>query len=138
MGITEILRRIWLFSANKIKSSESFSKQSTQLIVKLNSSLRHIIVTIEYDAAQVRRTPHYQSKFTFLVKSQNSILQLSLLIFFLKMHSLPNFHPNWHTVWFLQQHEYGEAPVRHSPDSNPQHKTPSNTKLNLVNSLGLS
>ena len=26
MGITEILRRIWLFSANKIKSSEYFSK----------------------------------------------------------------------------------------------------------------
>ena len=44
MGITEILRRIWLFSANKIKSSESFSKQSTQLIVELNS-FRHIIVT---------------------------------------------------------------------------------------------
>ena len=33
MGITEILRRIWLFSANKIKSSESVSKQPTQLIV---------------------------------------------------------------------------------------------------------
>jgi hypothetical protein len=46
MGITEILRRIWLFSANKIKSSESFSKQPTQLIIELNSSLRHIIVTI--------------------------------------------------------------------------------------------
>ena len=46
MGITEILRRIWLFSANKIKSSESFSKQPTQLIVKLNSSLQHIIVTL--------------------------------------------------------------------------------------------
>ena len=45
MGITEILRRIWLFSANKIKSSESFSKQPTQLIVELNSSLQHIIVT---------------------------------------------------------------------------------------------
>ena len=43
--MTEILRRIWLFSANKIKSSESFSKQPTQLIVDLNSSLRHIIVT---------------------------------------------------------------------------------------------
>ena len=43
MGITEILRRIWLFSANKIKSSESFSKQSTQLIGELNSSLRQII-----------------------------------------------------------------------------------------------
>ena len=43
MGITEILWRIWLFSANQIKSSESFSKQPTQLIVELNSSLRQII-----------------------------------------------------------------------------------------------
>ena len=33
MGITESLRRIWLFSANKIKSSESVSKQPTQLII---------------------------------------------------------------------------------------------------------
>ena len=32
MGITEILRRIWLFSANKIKIFESVSKQPTQLI----------------------------------------------------------------------------------------------------------
>ena len=46
MGITEILRRIWLFSANKIKCSESFSKQPTQLIVELNSSLRQIIDSI--------------------------------------------------------------------------------------------
>ena len=45
IGITEILRRVWLFSANKIKSSESGSKQPTQLIVQLNSSLWHIIVT---------------------------------------------------------------------------------------------
>ena len=45
MGITEILRRIWLFSANETKNSESFSQQPTQLMVKLNSSLRHIIVT---------------------------------------------------------------------------------------------
>ena len=45
MGITEPLRRIWVFSANRIKSSESFGKQPTQLIVELNSSLRHIIVT---------------------------------------------------------------------------------------------
>ena len=37
MGITEILRRIWLFSANKIKSSESFSKQSTQLIIEAHN-----------------------------------------------------------------------------------------------------
>ena len=33
MGLTEILRRIWLFTANKIKSSESVSKQPTQLII---------------------------------------------------------------------------------------------------------
>ena len=46
MGLTEILRRIWVFSANKIKSSESGGKQPTQLILKLNSSLRHIIVTL--------------------------------------------------------------------------------------------
>ena len=45
MGITEILRRIWLFSANKMQISEYSSKQPTQLIIKLNSSLRHIIVT---------------------------------------------------------------------------------------------
>ena len=45
MGITEFSRRVWLFSANKIKSSESFSKQPIQLMVQLNSSLRHIIVT---------------------------------------------------------------------------------------------
>ena len=44
MGITEILRRIWLFIANKIKSSEFFNKQQTQLNVELNSSLLHIIV----------------------------------------------------------------------------------------------
>ena len=43
MGITEIMRRIWLFSAEKIKSYESFSKQPTQLIVQLNSSLQQII-----------------------------------------------------------------------------------------------
>ena len=50
MEITENLRRIWLFSVNKIKSSESFSKQPTQLMVELNSSLRHIIDTQVYSA----------------------------------------------------------------------------------------
>ena len=48
LGITEILGRIYLFFANKIKSSESSSKQATQLIVELISSLRHIIVKIKY------------------------------------------------------------------------------------------
>jgi hypothetical protein len=40
MEIKEILRTIWLISANKIKSSEFAIKQATQLIVKINSSLR--------------------------------------------------------------------------------------------------
>ena len=45
--LTESLRRIWLFSANTIKKcSESVNKQPYQLIVKLNSSLGHIIVTV--------------------------------------------------------------------------------------------
>jgi hypothetical protein len=33
MGIKEILRKTWLFSAKNIKSSESFSKQPTQFII---------------------------------------------------------------------------------------------------------
>ena len=48
MGITEILRRIWLFSANKIKSPESVSKQPTQHIVELNSSLRQKLATNDF------------------------------------------------------------------------------------------
>ena len=48
MEITKNLRRIWLFFANKIKSFKSFRKQPTQLIVVLNSSLRHIIVTLVF------------------------------------------------------------------------------------------
>ena len=42
MGITQILRRICLFSAHNIKSCESFSKQLTHLIVELNSSFWQI------------------------------------------------------------------------------------------------
>ena len=38
MGITEILRRIWLFSANKIKSSESFSNNQLN---SLSNSTHH-------------------------------------------------------------------------------------------------
>ena len=47
MGIKEILRRIWLFSVNKIRTSESVSKQPSQLKHKLelNSAPWHIIAT---------------------------------------------------------------------------------------------
>ena len=43
-GNSRNFERIWLFSANKIKNPDSFSKQPTQLIAVLNSSLQHIIV----------------------------------------------------------------------------------------------
>ena len=54
MGVTDILRKMWLFSANKIKSSKSFSKQPTQLILNLNWSMRHIIVTKKYSGKPCR------------------------------------------------------------------------------------
>ena len=50
MGITEILRRIRLFSANRVKKNfESVSKQPNRLIVELSSSLWHIIVNLVID-----------------------------------------------------------------------------------------
>ena len=66
MGITEILRRIWLFFANKIKSSESFSKQPTQLIVELNSSLWHIIGTkdLQFNAVRLKNNLPFFKKFS--------------------------------------------------------------------------
>ena len=50
MGIREILKRIWLFSANRVKNNfESVSKQPNRLIVELSSSLWHIIVNLVID-----------------------------------------------------------------------------------------
>ena len=60
MGITEILRRIWLLSANEIKSSESVSKQRTQLIIAA-AEIRHI-------------------KFSFVEKSQKFHLLFSVSV----------------------------------------------------------
>ena len=45
IGITEILKRIWLFSANKIKSSESGSKQPTQLIIAAYNCHNYVYVS---------------------------------------------------------------------------------------------
>ena len=74
MGKTEILRRIWVFSTNKIKSSESGSKQPTQHIVELNSSLRYIIITKEcfYFAFRFRifQGIHYSSNKITKTKAQ--------------------------------------------------------------------
>ena len=48
MGVTEILRRIWLFSENKIKSSESFSEQPTQLIIAAHNCHKVLSLTVKY------------------------------------------------------------------------------------------
>ena len=53
MGITEILRRTCLFPANKIKSSESFSKQPTQLIIAAHNC--HICHLALLSCTAVRR-----------------------------------------------------------------------------------
>jgi hypothetical protein len=77
MGITKVLRRIWLFSKNRIKNSESISKQPTQLIVELNSSLLHIIVT-NATSSNVREIPPLHkliSQFFFLLFLQNDVNQ---------------------------------------------------------------
>jgi len=69
MGITEILRRIWLFSANKIKRSESYSKQPTQHIVQLKSSLWHIIVTLGNLKFQLWLWIFPKDKFSFQIQN---------------------------------------------------------------------
>ena len=51
MGITEIMKRIWLFSLNKIKSSESFSKQLIQLIIAAHNCYTSLV-----QIASVRRS----------------------------------------------------------------------------------
>ena len=74
IGTTEILRRICLFSANKMKSSEYFSKQPNQLIVELNSSLQHIIVT------KLRNPNLRLSKQTWIVEGQRLRIRLVELL----------------------------------------------------------
>ena len=50
VGIPKFLRRIRLFSANRVKNNfESVSKQPNRLIVELSSSLWHIIVNLVID-----------------------------------------------------------------------------------------
>ena len=52
MEITKILRRIWLFSTNKVKSYESVSKQPTQLIITAHDCHNGL------DLVLIRSTPH--------------------------------------------------------------------------------
>ena len=89
MGLTEILRRIWLFSANKIKSSESVSKQPTQLIVELNSSLRHIIVIHigQIFAKKKRATKIFQTQIIFALKQTRNLVIRTEIRQILDVHS---------------------------------------------------
>ena len=57
MGIKEIFRRIWLFSENKIKNSESVSTQPSQLIVELNSLLRQKLGTLNFHLLKNLKIP---------------------------------------------------------------------------------
>ena len=57
MGITEILRKIWLFSANKIKISESFSKDYSthhriQLIIAAHNCHNLALQALAYDGTK--------------------------------------------------------------------------------------
>ena len=55
MGKTEILSGIWLFSANKIKSSKCFIKQPTQLINAAHNC--HISSYLDLGAIEVKPSP---------------------------------------------------------------------------------
>ena len=55
MGMKEILRRVWLISAKKIKPSESIWKQSskvkpqTQVIIVTNSCHKSMQIWLDYE-----------------------------------------------------------------------------------------
>ena len=94
MGITDIWRRIQLFSSSKTKSFEYFSKQPTQLIVQLNSSLRHIIVT-------------YRCRTLVRITNPEGLDEIDCLFCFLFFFLTPNFKGGcslhgWLKVWKMQ------------------------------------
>ena len=85
MKIKEILRRIWLLSANNIKPSESMCKQSIQVKLELNSALWQIIAAKILIATPSHIFGHYSSiiffppmssmtQFTSLTFAQNYML----------------------------------------------------------------
>ena len=56
IGITKILIRIWLFSANNIKSSETFSKQRTQLIIAAHNCHNNYLTNLNSKLTQQQST----------------------------------------------------------------------------------
>ena len=74
---TEVLRRIWLFSANEIEEKYEFvSKQPTQLIIELNSLLRQIIDTKETFLATAKKARDSMRMQNFFVSFTMSVSQL--------------------------------------------------------------
>ena len=77
----ESLRRIWQFSTNKIKSSESVSKQPTLPISQLNSPLRQKLGTLEQikiNSVSKRKAQTYLKMLT--VKSSDNICFLTCIL----------------------------------------------------------
>ena len=115
MGITEILRRIWLFSANKIKR---VGKQPTQLNVQLNSSLRHISVTnISYVLQYYKITFNLRRSYCFIPAKLQPYLIMGLKIhcfiqFFITFFliGLINGNPFWDQAPFRSRLELEKSP----------------------------
>ena len=75
MGITEILRRIWLFSANKIKSFEFVSKQPTQLIIATHNCHKYGSQCVEAEEFQILKKKREKEQ---KLGEQNSIFFLCI------------------------------------------------------------
>ena len=67
-GITEILRRIWLFSANKIKKALNLYVNN-----QLNSSLRHVIVTFILSIMYCQSFPRRLHNFLLTLKVKTTL-----------------------------------------------------------------
>ena len=79
MGITEILRRIWLFSANKIKSCESVNKQpesNNQLNSSLQQKLDTLVVTLDFENLTLYNQVFEKKKTTKILKNSLALLQI--------------------------------------------------------------
>ena len=89
MRITEILKKIWLFSANKRKSSESISKQPTQLIIAAHNCHIYFLQTVKihyscfinilFHQEQVREW-HVINAIPTIIQTQIAMIQSTLHI----------------------------------------------------------
>ena len=128
MGITEMLKRIWLFSTNKIKSSEYISKQSSQVKLELNSSLWKITV------AQNMKKYFFQTYLFVFIRLVANRLEHCRIFFKLKTSllyfSLKAYHFRIYDVWKLAIRSWNIA-LTHvtSVKAKNRHSTESKRKI---------